>query len=510
MASKIRVLFATLLATLLAPAALSQGQEVVRIAQSLAHSSLNPAEATGLADASVIRSMFEGLVGFDAELEIVPELATEWEVNDDATVYTFTLREGVTFHDGSEFDAQAVKEYYEWVLDESNPAPARGRSTLEDIETIEVLGPYEVRFELSQPNGAMLFNFALSNARIASPQSVTAEGANITRNPVGTGPYQFSEWLDGQRVVVEAYPDYWGEPAGADVVEFHVVTNAATRLAQLQSGEMHFIEAVPTPLVQQLDTIPGVSAVVTESTFARIFPLNTQRPPFDDPLVRQALNHAIDTEQLVNVAMQGYATVMDSPVPATVFGYQPQDPYEYDPERARELLAQAGYEDGFSFSVLTYTGDEYRAVGQVMQQMFAQVGVNMNLMPTERGALVDMIFQPLEETEFEAGIVGASTPTGDADRTLSVSFSRESWPPASNNWSFYYDERVQELIEAGRATGDMEERQEIYAEAQEIIWNDAPWVFLFSPDNIAGQVDELRGVYYMPDRSLDARAASLD
>ena len=405
------MLKALLLGALLLPLSAASGQEVVRIAQSLAHSSLSPAQATGLADYSVIRTMFEGLVGFDENLEIVPELATEWEVNDEATEFTFRLREGVTFHDGTTFDAQAVKEYYEWVLDENNPEPTRGRSSLEDIETIEVTGPYEVRFQLSQPNGAMLFNFALATARIASPASVTAEGVDVGRNPVGTGPYQFSEWLDGQRVVVQAYPDYWGEPAAADALEFHVVTNASTRLAQLQTGEMHFIEAVPTPLVQQLEMIDGVSAVVSESTFARIFPLNTQRPPFDDVRVRQALNHAINKEQLVAVAAQGYATVMDSAVPAPVFGYAPQEPYEYDPELARELLAQAGYEDGFEFDVLTYTGEEYRTVGQVMQQMFAQVGVTMNLMPTERGALVDMIFQPLEETEFEAGIVGASTQT---------------------------------------------------------------------------------------------------
>ena len=349
-----------------------------------------------------------------------------------------------------------------------------------------------------------------SRVGIMGRSQLDADGSACANDLVGTGPYRFREWLDGQRVVVEANPDYWGDPAEADAIEFQVVTNAATRIAQLQSGESHFIEAVPTALVEQIDAAEGVDAVVSESTFARIFPMNTQRPPFDDVRVRQALNHAVDKETLVTVAQHGYATVMDSPVPAPVFGYAPQDPYAYDPERARELLAEAGYEDGFEFDVLTFTGDEYRTAGQVLQQMFADVGVTMNLMPTERGALVDAIFEPLEETELQAGLVGASTPTGDADRTLTVSFSRESWPPSSNNWSFYHDERVQELIEAGRATGDPEERAALYAEAQEIIWNDAPWVFLYSPDNVAGQAEELSGVFYMPDRSLDARGASLD
>jgi glutathione transport system substrate-binding protein len=511
--TSIRTLAATLLAALLmaVPSALAQDDgEVVYVAQQLAHSSLNPAEATGLADASVIRTMFEGLVGFDRDFELVPELAESWTIAPDATWMEFQIREGVTFHDGTDVDAQAIADYYAWVLDEDNPEPARGRSLLSDVETIEVLGPYELRIELAQPNGAMIFNLALSNARIASPASVTAEGADVTREPVGTGPYRFQEWLDGQKVVVEANPDYWGEPAGADEIHFLATTNASTRAAQLRSGEAHFIEAVPQPLVEQIDAADGLSVVLSGSTFARVFELNTQAAPFDDVRVRQAMNLAIDKDVVVQVAYGGNATVMNAPIPRSVFGHAAQGPYPYDPERARELLAEAGHEDGFAFDVLTFTGEPYATIGQVMQQMFADVGLTMNLRPTERGALVDAIFQPIESTELEASLVGASTPTGDADRALTVSFYSESWPPNSNNWSFYANDRVDELIEAGRGTGDLDERAELYAEAQEIIWNDAPWVFLVSPDNVAGKADELSGVFYMPDRSIDARGATLD
>lgn len=511
MNAPIRTILATLLASLvLAPTVLAQDDEAVYVAQQLSHSSLNPAEATGLSDASVIRTMFEGLVGFDQDFELVPELATDWTVAEDATSITFQLREGVTFHDGTPFDADAVADYYGWVLDTDNPEPARGRSLLSDVESIEVLGPYEIRLDLAQPNGAMIFNLALSNARIASPTSVTAEDADVTREPVGTGPYRFAEWLDGQKVVVEAYPDYWGTPAQADEIHFLETTNASTRVAQLRSGEAHFIEAVPQPLVEQVDDVDDLSVVVSGSTFARVFELNTQAAPFDDERVRRAMNYAIDKDVIVNVAYGGNATVMNAPIPRSVFGHAAQGPYPHDPERARALLAEAGYEDGFSFDVLTFTGEPYGTIGQVMQQMFADVGLTMNLMPTERGALVDAIFQPLESTELEASLVGASTPTGDADRALTVSFYSESWPPDSNNWSFYANDRVDELIETGRATGDLDERAAIYAEAQEIIWNDAPWVFLVSPDNVAGQADELSGVFYMPDRSIDARGASLD
>ena len=498
----------TVVLSLFGAFAISLAQETVRIAQSLAHNSLNPAEATGLADASVIRTMFEGLVGFDENFELVPELATSWEVNEDATVFTFELREGVTFHDGTPFDAEAVKAYYDWVLDPESVG-ARGRSTLQGIESIEVLGPYEVRFTLSEPNAAMLFNLALSNARIASPASIQEYGGEVGRHPVGTGPYELVEWQEGERVVVEPFEAYWGDPTQADSIEFLVVTNAATRVAQLQSGEVQFVEDLPPQLVEPIEAAPDLEVATTESTFARIFPMNTTMEPFNDVRVRQALNYAVDKEQLVNVVLRGYGTVMTSPIPETVFGHAAQEPYAYDPERARALLEEAGYGDGFSFEVLTFTGDEYRAAGQVLQQYFADVGVDMQLNPSERGALVDQIFQPVETNPTEAALVGASTSTGDADRALTVSFSRDSWPPASNNWSFYDDEEVQSLIAQGRATGDLAERAELYARAQEIIWNDAPWVFLYSPDNIAGKAADLTGVLFLPDQTIDARRADL-
>ena len=499
---------AVLTISLLGSVSLSLAQETVRIAQSLAHNSLNPAEATGLADASVIRTMYEGLLGFDENFELVPELATSWEVSDDATVLIFQLRDGVTFHDGTPFDAEAVKAYYEWVLDPESVG-ARGRSTLEGLESIEVLGPLEVQFTLAEPNAAMLFNLALSNARIASPASLEEYGREVGRNPVGTGPFQFVEWQEGERVVVEPFENYWGEPAQVDGLEFLVVTNAATRVAQLQSGEVQFIEDLPPQLVEPIEGAPNLEVTTTESTFARIFPMNTTMEPFTDARVRQALNHAVDKEQLVNVVLRGYGTVMTSPIPETVFGHEAQEPYAYDPERARQLLAEAGYEDGFSFQVLTFTGEEYRAAGQVLQQFFADIGVDMQLNPTERGALVDQIFQPVETNPTEAALVGASTSTGDADRALTVSFSRNSWPPDSNNWSFYQNDEVQRLIEQGRATGNLEERANLYAQAQEIIWNEAPWVFLYSPDNIAGEVSELEGVLFLPDQTIDARNATL-
>ncbi len=504
----LRTLFAGVLvaATLL----LGVGQaQTARVAQGLAHTSLAPGQATGLADTSVMRTIYEGLVGFDLNFDVVPELATDWTVSEDATELTFQLREGVTFHDGTELNAEGVVAYFDWLMDPDNALGARGRSGLAGLTGWEATGPMEVTLTLDAPNGAFLFNLALANSYIASPNALSED---LARNPVGSGPFRFAEWQDGEYVLVERYEDYWGDPAHVEAIRFMVVNNAATRVAMLEAGEIDWAEDLPPALLPAVEANPELEAVATESTFARIFPMNTQREPFDDVRVRQALNYAVDKDQLAQVVFRGYATVMDSPLTSPVFGYTSVGPYPYDPERARELLAEAGYgPDGetLAFDVLTFTGAEYETAGTVLQQMFADVGVEMTLNPTERGSLVEQIFQPLETTEFLAGLVGNSSATGDAARTLAVPFARASWPPASNNWSFYENPELEALLEAGVATGDPDERREIYAEAQRIIWEDAPWVFLYSPDNIAGQRAGVTGIAYYPNKQIDPRRIAL-
>ena len=279
------------LALVVAGVAAAQG-DTIRIATSLAQNSLAPGEATGLPDATVIRTMFEGLVGFQ-DGELVNELAESWEANEDATVYTFHLREGVTFHDGTPFDAQAVKDYYDWVMDESSVA-ARARGQLAAMESVEVVDDLTVNIHLSEPNGAFVFLLATSNARIASPTSVREFGSDITRHPVGTGPFRFVSWTEGQNVIVERNPDYWGEPAQVERLEFVVVNNAATRVAMLQSGEVHYIEGLPPQLVPSIEGQSNLEVLTAPTNFLRILQLNTTKEPFTDVRVRQALNYAVD------------------------------------------------------------------------------------------------------------------------------------------------------------------------------------------------------------------------
>lgn len=487
----------------------SAAQSTIRIGLSLGPANLNPPESTGLADATVIRHIFEGLVGFDPDGSLVPELAESWTVNPTATEYVFKLREGVVFHDGTAFNADTASRFYEWALDPDS-AGLRARAQLAGVTSIEATGEYELTFTLAAPNGAFLYNLALSESRIASPVAIETYGEDAFRQPVGTGPFQFVSWESGVNVTLEAFPDYWGEPARTDRLVFLEVPNASTRMAMLQSGEVDFIENVAPQLVGQIEASADLDLISVVGTSARILQLNTSKAPFDDVRVRRALNYAVDKDQVVRIALQGLGTPLTGPLPEPVFGHVPQEPYTYDPERARELLAEAGYEDGFDMTVLTFIGDEYSLVGQMLQQYFADVGVNMTLDPKERGALVDQLFQPQESNPTEAGLVGMTVATGDADSGLRMFFSRDSWPPSANNWSFYFSERLEELLQAGIATADPDERLAVYAEAGEVIWNDAPWVFLYSATSLAASRSNVSDVYFMPVRTVDARWAYKD
>ena len=216
------------------------------------------------------------------------------------------------------------KSYYEWsskgMDDETYVFSDRPYRIAYSMPTEEFFENFDDTFSKEsggKPNGAMIFNLAIANGRIISSSSIETYGEDIGRHPVGTGPFKFQEWIDGQKITVTAFADYWGEPAKVDAIEFRVVPNDATRIALLQSGEAHFIEMVPPALVEALEAAPNVVVEATESVFARIFPLNTQIAPFNDVRVRRALNHAIDREQIVARFLTLYHDLVELPLAYT-------------------------------------------------------------------------------------------------------------------------------------------------------------------------------------------------
>lgn len=490
------------------PAASGEATEVV-VAQYADAVSLDPQDTNDNASYSSEKCMFEGLVGFNATMELQPQLAESWEASDDATQFTFFLRQGVTFHDGAPFNAEAVKYTFERV---SNPDNKLKRYSLYSIiSEIEVVDEYTVRFTTAAPFGAMLATFAHPAGAIISPTAAQqyTDIREFGKHPVGTGPFRFVEWVPGDHITMEKYADYWDAENGAQVDRIVVkpVPEAGTRIAMLQAGEAQFINTLPFSQAEIIKGSDDASVAENESIYSYWVAMNTQKEPFNNKQVRQALNYAVDKQVIVDAVLRGYGKVSDSPLAPRVWGYQPVMTYEYDPEKAKQLLAEAGYADGFSSSMWCSDSSEAKEVAVAIQGQLAEVGVQVEVQAMESATLSSERFKPFEENNSQMNYAGWSPSTGDADWDTRPLLATESWPPTLFNLAFYSNPDVDAAIKDGLATADPEKRQVAYSKVQELVMEDAPWIFLWVPITLGGIRNEVGGMVIQPDGIAYLRTA---
>ncbi len=472
--------------------------------------SLDPEDTNDNLSLSIERGVYDGLVGFTPDMKLKPELATSWEASKDARVFTFHLRRGVKFQDGTPFSAEAVKVNFDRARDPNHKL--RRYSLYEMIASVDVVDESTVRFTLQHPFGAMIYNFAHPGSRIISPAAIKQGESYIARHPVGTGPFKFVSWAPGQEIVLERNPDYWesGQPK-VDRIVFKLVPEDATRVALLLSGEAQFVFPVPGVQVEAVSRAPGVSVQKRWSIYAYYVAMNTQHVPFNNAAVRQALNYAVDKAALINVVLRGAGRPLDAPITLGVAGYNPVQPggWPYDVAKAKALLSEGGFPQGFTTTLWLGTQTETQRVGEVLQQMLSKVGVTVRLEPMEAGTLSAVRFKPFNENQSQMNFTGWSPSTGDADWGLRPHFDSESWPPTLFNLAFYKNPKVDALLHDALATADQPRRDRDYAQAMRIIWTDAPWIFLYNPQILAGERSGATGAYALPDGTVDVRQASL-
>ncbi|WP_407270095.1 glutathione ABC transporter substrate-binding protein [Radiobacillus sp. PE A8.2] len=469
--------------------------------------SLDPHDVGDTVSIFGTRSMYEGLVGFNKDMEIEPVLAEDYQVNDDSTEFTFQLRENVTFHDGQPFNAEAVKANFDRIMDEE----LRANRNIQYLENIEILGDYEIKFTLSQPFSAMLNKFAM--ILIASPEAFNGNSEDFGLNPVGTGAYKFEEWKQGNSMVVTKYEDYWGElDTNVQKVTFRPVPENGSRVAMLQTGEADFIYPVPHTNVEDLESEEGIVIEQTPSTIARYVSINTKKEPFNNEKVRQAMNYAVDKEAFLTVVKNGYGEPLDSTMSSKTQLYSKQELYEANVEKAKELMAEAGYEDGFTAEIWGNTSSETNTGMQFVQQQLAQIGIELEVRSMEEATLSDSIYTPEtpEETDLQMWYVSWSPSSGDADGATRSLFHNEYFPPSGANTAYYDNQQVSDWIDEASQTGNMEEQKEIYAQIQETVYEEAPWIFLGSDTILSGHSSSLEGVYVLPDGSISIRNANLN
>ncbi|MFP4535639.1 MAG: glutathione ABC transporter substrate-binding protein [Spirochaetaceae bacterium] len=471
--------------------------------------SLDPVKMTSAPAATVGEHVVERLIYMEEDGSLTPMLAESWESNEDSTVWTFKIREGVTFHDGEPLNAEAVAANLRRFVDPD--VGAAYAFLLGTVEEIEAVGEYELQLSLSQPFAPILAHLSHSFVGIVSPaQLEDLEPDDTFEIPVGTGPYVMSDWSRGESLSLEVNEDYWGDVPEIPNVQFDIIPESSALIVALETGEADAIMRIPPQETDRLEGESGIEVVYEQSVRTIYIGFNNQKEPFDDPLVRRALNYAVDKQSIVDGLFDGVFTVADAPVVPAVFGYESVGPYEYDPDRAKELLEEAGYPDGFSMT-LHHPSGRYlldATVAEAVQDMLTEVGIDVTLETREWSSYLDFTSQPPEEAEYDAFMLGWGTVTLDSDYGLYALLHSRQWNPNGNNRGFYENERVDELLDEARVETDRERREELYAEAIELIWEDAPWIFLYNEGQINANRDYVEGLIHHPLENLSAWDAS--
>lgn len=456
-------------------------------------STLDPHRTTDSATESINKNLYNNLVRFDADMQIVPDLATHWTVSEDGRTWTFYLREGVRFHDGTALDAEAAKRSFERLLDPANAFP---RASLHaDIVAVEVVGPHAVSVTTERPAGALLARMAHPSAAIVSMAAVERWGDAFGQHPVGSGPFKFDSWTPGEEIVLVRNDDYFRGAPVISHVTYRVVPEESVRTLMLQAGEVDVAVGIPPDQLPLLQRMRNVEIKQTPSTMMMYMAMNGQKKPFDDVRVRQAMNYAVNKEEIVEFLLSDLADVADSPLSPVIWGYASTGVYEYNPERAKQLLAEAGYPNGFSMSLWTPVGRYLQDLGtaEVVQAQLAEVGIDVRVETWEFGAYIEEI----KKAQFDMVLLGWSPSTGDADWGLFPVFHSTQWPPMSNR-ALYGNPDVDALLIAAQTEPDQHKRRELYRELQQIIFDDAPWIFLWSARQIVAHRSGLEGMEIIP------------
>lgn len=459
-------------------------------------STLDPAGSNDVPSHNMQEPIFERLVTRDADAKIIPGLAKEWELIDDMT-YEFILEEDVQFHDGEPFNAEAVKISIERLIDPEIASPKY--DNFEMIEGVEVVDDYTVRVKTKYPFAPILAHLSHTGASIISPKVIEEDyqameegenpGTAISANPVGTGHFKFESWVPGEEVNYVRNDEYWGEKALVESVTIKVVPESGTRNADLERGFAHIVNPVQPNEVPALQDGGFATVLETPSTGLAYIGFNMDKAPFDDVRVRKAVSMVINKDEVIDGVYDGFGVKGKGPLAPKVFGYSEDiEGIDHDIEEAKKLMAEAGHEDGFEAVLWTNDNPQRADTAVILQNALKELNVDLKIEQMEFGSYLE----ELKSGEHDMFILGWTNPLIDADNGLySLFHSKSMGVPPNAMW--YGNERVDELLDQGRQEMDEEKRLALYKEAQEIIVEDAPMIFLDYQVYLTGMSNKVTG-----------------
>ena len=463
----------------------STPDNVLVVGQIAEPKSLDPATVTAVNDFRILMNIYDGLVRYkDGALEVEPALAESWDISADGKTYTFNLRSGVKFQDGTNVDADAVKFNFDRMLDDKHPFHNTGPFPLSfffsAIEKVEAVNSSTVRFTLNAPYAPFLSNLAYPTGLIASPAAIKKYGKDFGRNPVGTGAFKFDTWKSNEAVIVSRNERHWEGKAGTEAVIFRPITDGNTRVAEMLSGGIDMmVEVPPTSLAK----FSGNNFAVAEQAGPHVWflILNAKEGPFANKLVRQAANYAINKKAIVEDVLEGTAAIAAGPTPpAFAWAYNDAlEPYPYDPAKAKALLKEAGVSNAKLTFYVTQGGSgmlDPVAMGTAIQADLAAVGFDVEIKTFEWNAFLGEVNPGLEG---KADMAEMAWMTNDPDTLPYLALRTAAWPDKGGfNSGYYSNPKVDELLEAARSSTDQAERARLYKEMQTVVQEDAPWVFV--------------------------------
>lgn len=450
----------------------------------------DPHVTTAYASFQVLENVYDTLVVPDPEdLTMQPSLATEWETSDDGLEWRFTLRDGVTFHDGSDFDSADVVYSYNRIIDEDLSNSFR----FQNVESVEADGPQTVVLKLTQPTPNLLERIGSFKGMAILPENA-AEDLDLKIEANGTGPFEL-ESSDASRTVLTAYDDYWGGKPKVDGVEFRYITEPASALTALQNGEVQWTDNVPPQQIESLGDDDSVELETTPSVDYWYMSMNLARPPFDNRDVRRAISYAIDRDAVAEAAWFGAAQPNETAIPEDSFFHLDYSPFDQDVDKAKQLLQQAGVTTPLTMGLMVT--DEYPetvTAAQVIASQLGEIGIDVQIETLDFATWLDREGAG-DFDSFYLGWLGNLDPA--------AYYQEQHQTDGPNNYQKYSNPQVDQLLQQGATETDDDARKAIYDQAAKIIVDDVSYLYLYNPDVVQAWAPGLSGYQIRADKAIN-------
>ncbi len=453
---------------------------------------LDPAQITDTTSHSVASEIYNGLVTYDDKLQLVPDLAERWTISEDKRTYTFHLKKGITFHNGRACTAHDFRYTFERVLNPATRSPRTGfidrlkgakaylQGQADRVEGITVVDDHTLQLTLAQPFSLFLHLLTYSSNYVVPKEVVAQYGKDFTSHPVGTGPFRFAAWKHDDHIILDANDAYFKGRPYLDRIHYRILPEAVTRLEEFKAGNLEHSD-IATGQFASIKNDPKLAKLIVSypnlGTYALRF--NMEKAPFKgNQKLRQALNYAIDRQAIADIILEGRVVPATGVLPPTMPGYNPQlKGYRYDPQRAQKLLAEAGYPNGQGFPQIDLyfnTNDTHQKIAELVQAYLQQLGIQIGLRTLDWAAYIKLVDDG--GTLFHR--MGWIADYPDPENFLTVLHHSRNIGPAGNS-ARYSNPDVDALLDRADASDDWAERQRLYQEAERIIVDDAPWLYVY-------------------------------